>query len=67
MIEGWEDLVKRVHHAFEYGLHCNDMTPGEVEEDIAFALDQFAEKNNLPSHDWDAEYEEIYGDNSSEN
>ena len=67
-IEDWEELVKTVHHAFEYGLHCNDMTFGEIESDISFALDKFANVNNLPVHDWDADYEETYGDaqNSSE-
>ncbi len=67
-IEDWEELCKKVHHAFEYGFHCNDMTLGEVEEDIAFALDEFARGANLPVHDWDADYEETYGeaDNSSE-
>ena len=67
-IEDWEELVKMVHHAFEYGFHCNDMTHGEVEDDISFALDRFAKKNGLPEHDWDADYEETYGDaeNSSE-
>lgn len=47
-IEDWEELCKTVHHAFEYGFHCNDMTHGEVEDDISFALDQFAKKNGLP-------------------
>lgn len=63
-IEDWEELVKTVHHAFEYGLHCNDMTFGEIEEDISFALDKFAKKNGLPVHDWDTDYEEQYGDNN---
>lgn len=61
-IEDWEELCKTVHHAFEYGFHCNDMTLGEVEEDIAFALDEFARGTNLPVHDWDADYEETYGE-----
>lgn len=61
-IEDWEELCKMVHHAFEYGFHCNDMTHGEVEEDISFALDKFAKGNNLPVHDWDTDYEEQYGE-----
>lgn len=61
-IGAWEELVKTVHHAFEYGLHCNDMTFGEIEDDISFALDKFAKKNGLPVHDWDADYEEQYGE-----
>lgn len=66
-IEDWEELCKTVHHAFEYGFHCNDMTHGEVEDDISFALDQFAKKNGLPEHDWDADYEEKYGNSGEEN
>ena len=62
MIEGWDELIKTVHHAFAYGLECNDMNHGEVEEDIAFALDRFAKKNGLPEHDWDTEYEDQYGE-----
>lgn len=67
-VDDWEELCKMVHHAFAYGLECNDMTHGEVISDIAFALDRFAKKNGLPEHDWDADYEEKYGDdeNSSE-
>ena len=61
-MNGWEELIKTVHHAFEYGLHCNDMTYEEVEEDIAFALNRFATKNGLPEHPWDTEYEDLYGE-----
>lgn len=60
--DGWKELCKQVHHAFAYGLECNDMTHGEVEEDIAFAMDQFAKKCGLPVHDWDTGYEEQYGE-----
>ena len=62
MIEGWDELIKTVHHAFAYGLECNDMTHGEVKEDIAFALDRFAKKNGLPEHPWDTEYEDLYAE-----
>ena len=58
----WYELVKQVHHAFAYGLECNDMTHGEVEEAIAFALAPFAEKHRLPVHDWNTEYEDQYGE-----
>ena len=62
MIEGWDELIKTVHHAFAYGLECNDMNHEEVKEGIAFALDKFAKKNGLPDHDWDTEYEDQYGE-----
>ena len=57
----WQELCKQVHHAFAYGLMCNDMTHGEVIEDISFALDKFAKEHGLPGHDWDTEYEDMYG------
>lgn len=61
-IEDWEELCKMVHHAFEYGFHCNDMTHGEMEDDISFALDRFAKKNGLPEHPWDDDYESLYAE-----
>lgn len=54
----WEKLIKTVRRTFEYGIHCNDLSLGEIESDISFALDQFAEANGLPVPDWDAEYTE---------
>lgn len=53
-------MCKLVHHAFEYGLHCNDMSHGEVEEDIAFAIDEFGKTAGFPEYDWDADYNEVY-------
>lgn len=60
----WYELIKTVHHAFEYGFHCNDMTFDEMEDDISFALDKFAKENGLPVHDWETGYEEQFGDNA---
>lgn len=59
-MNGFEELCKTVHHAFEYGFHCNDMTEGEMEEDISFALNKFARENNLPEHDFDTDYNDLY-------
>jgi hypothetical protein len=56
----WHELCKRVHHAFQYGFHCSDMTHGEMESDISFAIDQFARKHGLPEYDWDTDYDEMY-------
>ena len=55
-MKGFEELCKTVHHAFEYGFQCND---------ISFALNKFARENNLPEHDFDADYEEQYGNNDN--
>ena len=67
-IDDWEELCKMVHYSIEYGVNCNDLSSHELAENITFALDRFAKKNGLPEHDWDADYEETYGDaeNSSE-
>ena len=67
-IDDWEELCKMVHYSIEYGVNCNDLSSHELAENITFALDRFAKKNGLPEHDWDADYEEKYGDaeNSSE-
>lgn len=53
MIDGFDEAVKRVKHAIEYGLHCNDMSFGEIEDDICFAFDQLAKKNGEPEIDWE--------------
>lgn len=51
----WNELIKTVKHAWEYGIHCNDMTLGEIEEDISSALDRFAKANGLPEIKWEEE------------
>lgn len=63
MIDGFNEAVKRVKHAIEYGFHCNDMSFGEIEDDICFAFDQLAEKNGEPAIDWEArDFEEPVDD-----
>lgn len=66
-IEDWEELCKMVHYSIEYGVNCNDLSSHELAENITFALDRFAKKNGLPEHDWDAGYEEKYGNSGEEN
>jgi hypothetical protein len=61
MNESWNELVKKVHYVIAYFIHANDLSDSEAEEDIEFALDQFAKKNGLPEHDWDTDYEDQYG------
>lgn len=61
LTQDWNELVKKVHYVIAYFIHANDLSDSEAEEDIEFALDQFAKKNGLPPHDWDTEYEEQYG------
>lgn len=59
MEKSWKELLKTVHHAIEYTCHCNDMTLGELEEDVTFALNKFAKENGLPEHDFDQDYEDV--------
>ena len=49
----WNELIRVVKHAWEYGIHSNDMTLGEIEEDISVALDKFAQSRGLPKIDWE--------------
>ena len=58
----WSELVKKVHYVIDYFIHANDLSDSEAEENIEFALDQFAFKCGLPKHDWDTEYEDQYGE-----
>lgn len=64
---GWYDLIKTVHHSFEYGLHCNDMNHKELEHEISSAIDKFAKQNDLPVHDWKTPYEDQYGPQEENN
>ena len=51
---GWNDLVNEIKYNIEYGLHCNDLTGREMEDNICSAMDRFAKRNNLPTIDWEA-------------
>ena len=55
MIKGWEEALKRVKYAIEYGIHCNDLSHHEIEEEICFAFDQLAKENGMPEIAWEAE------------
>ena len=58
MINGFDEAIKRVKYAMEYGLHCNDLTFGEIEEEICFAFDKLAKENGEPEIDWEYNHEE---------
>lgn len=61
-IYDWEELCKRLHYVIAYFIHANDLSTSEAEEEICFAMDQFAKKTGLPAHDWDTDYEELYAE-----
>lgn len=52
---GWNDLVDEIKYNIKFGLHCDDMTKGEMEDNICFAFDRFAKRNGLPTIDWEDE------------
>lgn len=57
-IEGWKEAIDLVKYTIEYGLHCNDLTFGEIEDNVCFAFEQLAKKNGLPEIDWEYREEE---------
>lgn len=58
----WSELVKKVHYVIAYFIHSNDLSTSEAEEEICFAMDEFAKKCGLPEHPWDDDYEELYAE-----
>lgn len=66
LTQDWNDLVKKVHYVIAYFIHANELSDSEAEEDIKVALGQFAKKCGLPEHDWDAEYEDQYGEHNDD-
>lgn len=60
--EDWEELCKRLHYVIAYFIHANDLSTSEAEEEICFAMEQFAKKNGLPEHPWDDDYEDLYAE-----
>jgi len=57
-IKGWNESIQRVKRALEYGIHCNDLSHHELEEEICFAFDHIAHENGLPDIDWEYHEEE---------
>lgn len=61
-VDDWEKLCERIHYVIAYFIHANDLSTSEAEEEICFAMDQFAKKNGLPEHPWDDDYEDLYAE-----
>ena len=53
MIEGWEEAVKRIKYAVNYGLYANDLSLREVADDVMFSMDKLAELNGMPEINWE--------------
>ena len=58
MIKGFAEAVKRMKRAIEMGVNCNDMTRGEMGDEICFVFDTLAKENGEPEIDWEAPYAE---------
>lgn len=51
--EQWEEFVKRVKGVVEGAFHTNDMSSGEAEDDLCFAVDRLAKESGLPEVSWE--------------
>ena len=57
MIKGFDEAVKKIKYDIEYGFHCNDLSFGEMEDDICFIFDKLAKENGMPPINWEEEDE----------
>lgn len=55
MIKGFDEAVKKIKYDIEYGFHCNDLSFGEIEDDICFIFDKLAKENGHPAINWEEE------------
>lgn len=53
MIKGFNEAVKKIKYDIEYGFHCNDLTFGEMEDDICLIFDKLAKDNGEPEINWE--------------
>lgn len=53
--EHWDAFVKRIKDMIEGTFHTNDLSKGESEDDLCFAVDQLGKAAGLPEVNWDAE------------
>lgn len=51
--EQWDEFVKRVKGVVEGAFHTNDMSSGEAEDDLCFAVDHLAKGAGLPEVNWE--------------
>ena len=53
MIKGFNEAVKKIKYDIEYGFHCNDLSFGEMEDDICSIFDKLAKDNGEPEINWE--------------
>lgn len=52
MVQGFEELWKKLDYLIIYGFHANDVNHNDFEDDIKFAFEKFAKLNGLPEPKW---------------
>lgn len=62
MIKGFNEAVDRIRRAIEFGVNCNDLSLGELADEICFAMDKLAEDNGEPEIDWEYHSKEEQAD-----
>ena len=55
MIKGFDEAIKKIKYDIEYGFHCNDLSFGEVEDDLVYIFDKLAKENGEPEINWEEE------------
>ena len=58
MIKGFDEAVNKIKYVIEYGFHCNDLTFGEMEDEICFVFDKLAKENGEHAINWEEADEE---------
>lgn len=55
MINGFAEAVKKVKYVINYGCYANDLSLGEIADDLTFVMDKLAKDNGEPEIDWEEE------------
>ena len=57
MINGFAEAVKKVKYVINYGCCANDLSLGEIADDLTFVMDKLAKDNGEPEINWEEEEE----------
>lgn len=58
MINGFKEAVEKVKYVINYGCFANDLSFGEIADDLTFVFDKLAKDNGEPEINWEEEEEE---------
>lgn len=53
MINGFAEAVKKIKYVINYGCYANDLSLGEIADDLTFVFDKLAKDNGEPEIDWE--------------